>query len=91
MDVAQWTNAQNKQFMFTHVLDEATLFHRAVATGRTQEDQFAVLADSWFKWQVHVKRFTSILRGSMWASIFVSSCRKKAFMRMFQHVRLTDS
>ena len=50
MDVAYWTSAQGKKYMFTHVLDEATLFHQAVATGRTPEDQFAVLADSWFKW-----------------------------------------
>ena len=50
MDVAYWTNSAGEKFMFTHVIDEATLFHQAVATGRTAEDQFAVLADSWFKW-----------------------------------------
>ena len=50
MDVAYWTNSAGKTFMFTHVLDEATLFEQAEATGRTQQEQFEVLADHWFRW-----------------------------------------
>ena len=50
MDVAYWTNSAGKTFMFTHVLDEATLFEQAEATGRTQQEQFEVLADHWFQW-----------------------------------------
>ena len=50
MDVAYWTNSAGKTFMFTHVLDEATLFEQAEATGRTQQEQFEVLADHWFSW-----------------------------------------
>ena len=50
MDVAYWSNRAGKQFLFTHVLDEATLFHQAVALGRTKEEQFEALADQWFAW-----------------------------------------
>ena len=50
MDVAYWTNAAGRKFMFTHVLDEATLFQQADATGRTPEEQFEFLADHWFQW-----------------------------------------
>ena len=50
MDVAYWTGRAGQQHLFTHVIDEATLFQQAVATGRTPEEQFAVLADTWFQW-----------------------------------------
>ena len=50
MDVAYWTGKAGQQHVFTHVVDEATLFQQAVATGRTPEEQFAVLADTWFQW-----------------------------------------
>ena len=50
MDVAYWTNSEGRTFMFTHILDEATLFQQAEATGRTSEEQFEALADHWFQW-----------------------------------------
>ena len=50
MDVAYWTGRSGQQHLFTHVIDESTLFQQAVATGRTPEEQFAVLADTWFQW-----------------------------------------
>ena len=50
MDVAYWTGRAGQQHLFTHVIDEATLFQQAVASGRTTEEQFAVLADTWFQW-----------------------------------------
>ena len=50
MDVAYWTGRAGQQHLFTHVIDEATLFQQAVATGRTPEEQFAMLADTWFQW-----------------------------------------
>ena len=50
MDVAYWTNASGQRFLFTHIVDEATLFQQAVATGRTPEEQFEVLSDQWFQW-----------------------------------------
>ena len=50
MDVAYWTNSSGKRFLFTHIVDEATLFQQAIATGRTPEEQFEVLADHWFQW-----------------------------------------
>ena len=50
MDVAYWTNGSGQKFLFTHIVDEATLFQQAVATGRTPEEQFEVLADQWFQW-----------------------------------------
>ena len=50
MDVAYWTGRARQQYLFTHVVDEATLFQQAVAAGRTPEEQFSVLADTWFQW-----------------------------------------
>ena len=50
MDVAYWTGKSGQQHMFTHIIDEATLFHQATATGRTVEDQYEALTDSWTKW-----------------------------------------
>ncbi|CAE7260010.1 GIP [Symbiodinium sp. CCMP2592] len=50
MDVAYWSGQSGHKYMFTHILDEATLFHQATATGRTMEDQYEVLTDSWNKW-----------------------------------------
>ena len=50
MDVAYWTNSAGKKFLFAHVVDEATLFQQAIATGRTPEEKFEVLADHWFQW-----------------------------------------
>ena len=50
MDVEYWTNASGQRFLFTHIVDEATLFQQAVATGRTPEEQFEVLSDQWFQW-----------------------------------------
>ena len=50
MDVAYWTGKSGQQYMFTHIIDEATLFHQATATGRTVEDQYEALTDSWTKW-----------------------------------------
>ena len=42
MDVAYWTSRGGQQFMFTHIIDESTLFHQATAAGRTMEDQYEV-------------------------------------------------
>ena len=50
MDVAYWTGRAGQQHLFTHVIAEATLFQQAVATGRTPEEQFSALADTWFQW-----------------------------------------
>ena len=50
MDVAYWTGKSGQQYMFTHIIDEATLFHQATVTGRTVEDQYEALTDSWTKW-----------------------------------------
>ena len=50
MDVAYWTGNNGQKYMFTHILDEATLFHQATATGRTVEDQYEALIDGWMKW-----------------------------------------
>ena len=50
MDVAYWTNQAGQKFLFTHIIDEATLFHQAIAIGRTPEEQFAALTDQWFRW-----------------------------------------
>ncbi|CAE7672910.1 GIP [Symbiodinium sp. CCMP2592] len=50
MDVAYWSGQSGHKYMFTHILDEATLFHQASATGRTMEDHYEVLTDSWNKW-----------------------------------------
>ena len=50
MDVAYWTNGGGKQFMFTHVVDEGTLFQMATAVGRTQEEQYEFLSEQWFAW-----------------------------------------
>ena len=36
--------------MFTHIVDEGTLFHMATAVGRTQEEQYEFLSDQWFAW-----------------------------------------
>ncbi|CAE7506339.1 GIP, partial [Symbiodinium microadriaticum] len=50
MDVAYWSGQSGHKYMFTHILDEATLFHQATASGRTMEDQYDTLTDSWTKW-----------------------------------------
>ena len=50
MDVAYWSGQTGVKYMFMHILDEAMLFHQATATGRTMEDQYEALADSWNKW-----------------------------------------
>ena len=50
MDVAYWTNGSGKQFMFTHAVDEGTLFQMATAVGRTQEEQYEFLSEQWFAW-----------------------------------------
>ena len=38
MDVAYWTNSSGKRFLFTHIVDEATLFQQAIATGRLRRN-----------------------------------------------------
>ena len=50
MDVAYWTNSTGSKFLFTHIIDEATLYHQAIAIGRTPEEQFSALMDTWFRW-----------------------------------------
>ena len=46
MDAAYWTSQRGQQFMFTHIIDESTLFHQATAAGRTMEDQYN-MRSSW--------------------------------------------
>ena len=64
MDVAYWSWQSGHKYMFTHILDEATLFHQATASGRTMEDQYDTLTDSWTKWAGHVVRYRPLGRNS---------------------------
>ncbi|CAE7262600.1 RE1 [Symbiodinium natans] len=50
MDVAYWTNSGGKKFLFTHIVDEGTLFQQASGVGRTPEEQWEFLSDHWFQW-----------------------------------------
>ncbi|CAE7759462.1 GIP [Symbiodinium sp. CCMP2456] len=58
MDVAYRSGQSGRQYMLTHILDEATLLHQATASSRTMEDQYDTLTDSWTKW-AQVGRTTS--------------------------------
>ena len=48
LDVAYWKSRQGQTYMFTHAICESTLFHMAVGTGRSPEEQFSALTDRWF-------------------------------------------
>ena len=41
-DGAYWTNRQGLKFHFMHFIDEATLYHVGVPSGRTTEEQIQV-------------------------------------------------
>ena len=49
-DGAYWTNRQGLKFHFMHFIDEATLYHVGVPSGRTTEEQIQVFESVWLNW-----------------------------------------
>ena len=49
-DGAYWTSAQGKVYHFMHFIDEATLFHVGVHSGRSFEEQVHALETAWTQW-----------------------------------------
>ena len=49
-DGAYWSNQQGLKFHFMHFIDEATLYHAGVPSGRSTEEQIQVFENTWLNW-----------------------------------------
>ena len=65
MDSAVWTNHRGRQFTFSHVIDEGTLFHLGAPVESVDvESQLRVFQQVWMLWPDHHKLCMSILRAN---------------------------
>ena len=49
-DGAYWTSSQGKVYHFMHFIDEATLFHVGVQSGRNFDEQVQAFETAWTQW-----------------------------------------